>query len=192
MLENFEIERLVPRFLLQDKNGYALAKAMEALALRGMEIMDEAVAIHSDVEKMPEWRLDEMAQMLNASWYDYAADTETKRAVIRGAKEYYDRLGTPYAIERAISDVYGAGRIEEWFDYGGEPYHFRVFTTNVSALKENRAKFLRLMDIVKNVRSVLDNIYYSGEEGTAAVTTAAAVVSAYGAQEVRARNYGEG
>lgn len=191
MLKNFEIERMLPRFLLQDRNGYALAKAMETLFLKLDEIADKAIASTLDVAHMSEARLDEVAWELNAEWYDWEADIETKRAVIAGAQEFYDRIGTPYAIERAISDVFGTGVIEEWWEYGGEPYHFRVMTTNASALMENREKFMKLLDIVKNERSELDNIYYYGSSSAAAVYAGTAVTGIYGRAGATARNYKE-
>lgn len=161
---DFLIEELVPHFLLADKNGYALAKAIEAALNYYVKAVKQGLEIIDDVERMPEWRLDEMAWELGATWYDYTADIETKRAVISGAEEYYNRLGTPSAVERIINDVYGEGTVEEWFEYGGEPYHYQVNTTNNSAIFENRAKFLELLELTANVRSVLDNIYYYGKD----------------------------
>lgn len=160
----FEIERMVPKFLLRDKNGYALAKAIEAGLKYYCDAVKKGASIIEDVDSMPEWRLDEMAWELGAEWYDYGADIERKRAQIAGAEEYYNRLGTPSAVQRIINDVYGEGTIEEWFNYDGQPYHFSVNTTNDSAIMENRAKFLALLDQVANVRSVLDNVYYYGSK----------------------------
>lgn len=61
-----ELSDFFPRFLLNDKNGYALACAL----LRGMTLMQETVdagvACVQDVNAMPEWRLDEMAWELAA------------------------------------------------------------------------------------------------------------------------------
>lgn len=189
MLENFHIEEFAPRFLIRDRDGYALAKAMEGILKLGLSWILAGVEMIDDVEKMPEWRLDERAWELNALWYDYRADIETKRAVIRGAQEYFNRLGTPYAVERAINDVYGVGRIEEWFEYDGEPFHFRVYTSNASALQENREKFMKLMEIVKNTRSTLDNIFYIGAEGSAAGNIGAVMTGMMGVAHMTARQY---
>lgn len=189
MLDNFHIEEFVPRFLIQDRDGYALAKAMEGILKLGMTWIQAGVEMIDDVDKMPEWRLDERAWELNALWYDYKADVETKRAVIRGAQAYFNRLGTPYAVERAINDVYGAGRIEEWFEYQGDPFHFRVYTSNASALEENREKFLKLLEVVKNTRSTLDNIYYIGAEGMAVSNAGAVMMGMTGTAHMLAKQY---
>lgn len=161
---NFSIEELVPRFLLRDKNGYALAKAIEAALNYYVKAVKQGLETIDDVASMPEWRLDEMAWELGATWYDYTADVETKRNMIGGAEEYYNRLGTPSAVQRIINDVFGEGTIQEWFEYGGKPYHYQVNTTNNATIAENRLKFMALLDKVANVRSVLDNIYYYGKD----------------------------
>lgn len=76
------MERLFPKYLLNDKNGYALAKAI----IKGMEIFIQTVQSGIDtvldVDKMPEWRLDELAREYNCL-YDYNEDIETKRRWIR-------------------------------------------------------------------------------------------------------------
>ena len=159
--------RLAPKYLLADRNGYALIRAIAAADDYMTERITSAMQTLYDVEKMPEWRLDERAWEMNLEWYDYTADVESKRDQIRGARDYFDRLGTPYAVERAIADVWGEGKVEEWFEDSAEPYHFSVYTSNTGALQENRKKFLALLDKVKNVRSVLDNIIYYGQTGTA-------------------------
>lgn len=181
----FNIEQLMPKFILGDRNGYALAKAIEVGLRALLRIAGEGLAMIDDVEAMPEWRLDEMAWELNAAWYDYDADIERKRAQIAGAQTYYNRIGTPSAVQGAIADVFGDGVVREWFEYGGEPYHFEVRTSNTSILRENRAKFLKLLELVKNLRSVLDNVYYEGE-GRADVNVFAGASGFVGEMTVRA------
>ena len=170
--------KLAPAFLRKDRNGFAILKAIEAADDWMQERIQAATDALFDVEKMPEARLDERAWEMNLTWYDYGADVESKRDQIRGARNYFDRLGTPYAVERAIEDVFGQGRVEEWFENSAEPYHFSVYTSNTGAMMENRKKFLKIMERVKNVRSVLDNIVYYGLEGEAQAYASAAFMAA--------------
>jgi len=182
-VKNMAIESLFPAFLLADKNGYAMARGI----MRGLEMAGKAIKngldTVLDVDKMPEWRLDQVAHEYAADWYDHGADVETKRAQVKGALDFYNRLGTRYAVERAIEAVYGAGRVEEWFEYGGEPGYFRVYAGDISALEEKREKFMALLRTVKNARSVLENVYYYGSAAQAGFFTAAAVTGAMGKGE---------
>ena len=74
----FDVTKYVPQFLLNDKNGYAMAKAIEA----GINYMNTAclngTKLIYDVDTMPEWRLDELAWEYNLV-YDYTADIDVKR-----------------------------------------------------------------------------------------------------------------
>ncbi len=174
----FSIEKLVPKFLLRDKNGYALAKAIEAGLKDACEIVNKGVETRLNIDEAPEWRLDELAWEYGADWYDYDADVETKRSQIAGVRAFYNRLGTPYAVLNALKAVYGDGFVEEWSEYGGEPYHYRIYVTDEQAATEYRERVTKLLDIVANVRSVLDGISYYGAKGSADyyIMTAAAGV----------------
>lgn len=178
---DFSSGQLFPRFILADKNGYALAKAIEKALHIMCDVIKTGVEIEKNVEKMPEWRLDEMAWELNALWYDYSESLEVKRQQIAGAMTFYDRLGTPYAVLSAVKAVYGDGMLSEWFEYGGDPYHFKVFTTNSTALTENKSKFLALLSAVKSLRSVLDSVTYYGAEGKGEYTIGTKANGAAGA-----------
>ena len=155
---SFNVERLIPRAMLRDKDGYALAKAIE----RAFEIVDEAVQtgidIIQDPEKMPEWRLDELAQELGCL-YDYSAPVEKKRYWIRNATELYNIYGTPQAIASFLEGSFAGVDVEEFWRYsGGQPYHFNVVITGAEFDAERIAWVRKVVDRVKNVRSVLDNV----------------------------------
>lgn len=164
---NFDFTKLIPRFIAKDKDGYALARAIEA-GLKSMgATIDKGIETLQDADKAPEWRLDELAWEYGADWYDYDADVDIKRSQIKGVQAFYDRLGTPYAVVSALNAVYGNGEIEEWTAYSGTPFHYRVYVTDEQVVEEYREKLLKLLGIVQNVRSVLDEIIYYGAQGTA-------------------------
>nr|DAR73156.1 MAG TPA: tail protein [Caudoviricetes sp.] len=169
---------LFPRFLLEDRNGRAMAEAIRAALTLLCGTARQGLSTVTDVKSMPEWRLDEMAWELAAAWYDYDAELSVKRAQIASALEFYNRLGTPYAVVSALGSVFGDGFVQEWYEYGGQPYHFKAYTTNTDALTENKSKFLALLSAVKNLRSVLDSLNYYGAEGQATFYTAAKAIGA--------------
>ena len=152
----FDITRWVPRFLLNDKNGYALAKAIEAALQMMNDIIDDGVNIVIDYETMPEWRLDELAWETNCL-YDYHADVETKRKWIINAIPYYRLYGTPQAIYKYIGSYFDNIEVEENWIYNGSPYHFRVLVEGVWN-PNNEAWARKAIDKAKNVRSVLDSL----------------------------------
>ena len=89
-----DITKWVPKFILADKNGYALAKAIEAGLQSANDIVSQGVDCITDVDAMPEWRLDEVAWEYNIL-YDYDADIATKRKWVSDAVQTYAIYGTP-------------------------------------------------------------------------------------------------
>ena len=163
----FDIRRLIPAFILSDANGYALAKAIEAGMRIFLDKCQEGLDTLYNYDVMPEWRLDELAWEYNVTWYDSTATVAEKRQTIRDARDIYARLGTPDAVLLAFNGVYGAGQVQEWWEYDGEPGHFRIFTVSETVMTEDYERFVRIINAVKNVRSVLDGIYYRGDKGEA-------------------------
>lgn len=152
----FDVTQNVPRFILQDKNGYAVAKAIEA----AMQIMNDTIQQGVDCvlnyDTMPEWRLDELAWETNCL-YDYNADIETKRRWIKSAIPLYRLFGTPEAIYQYIGSVFDNVDLEENWQYGGAPYHFRV-TVEGEWTPEKEVWAKKAIGTAKNVRSVLDDL----------------------------------
>lgn len=182
----FDITKWVPRFLLNDKNGYALAKAIEAALQMMNDIIDQGVNCLTDYETMPEWRLDELAWELNCL-YDYHADVETKRQWIISAIPYYRLYGTPEAIYKYIGSYFDAIDLEEFWVYNGDPFHFRVMVDG-EWTPENEAWARKAIDKAKNVRSVLDALAI-GSKSYLALTAEGEVLSKFAYPLTGAENW---
>ena len=130
-----------------------------------MQMMNDAVKrgvdCLVDYDTMPEQRLDELAWETNFL-YDYNSDVETKRRLLKNVFDIYRRLGTPLAMENALQAIFPGSSLQEWFEYGGEPYHFRIEIEmpESGATPEQQARALRNVLFYKNARSVLDKINY--------------------------------
>lgn len=153
-----DITNLVPNFILGDKNGWALAKALEKLYEIVHEKAQEGIDAAINIDKMPEWRLDEVAVEENVFWYSFDAPVDVKREMIKNAGRNYALLGTKTGTENAIKDYCGDARVEEWFEYGGEPGYFRIHSRSSEAA-ENANALARSVEEVKRLSAVLDGIY---------------------------------
>lgn len=153
---SFDILRLVPKFILNDKNGYAIAMAIKA----GMQYFLDTAQTGLDtvlyVDEMPEWRLDEMAWELDCL-YDHSAPAEIKREWIKNALPLYSIWGTKESVIRYISGYFGSASVEENWQYSGLPFHFRVMVEG-EWTPENEAWARKALAAAKNVRSVLDSM----------------------------------
>ena len=115
----FDVTKHVPRFLLADKNGYALAKAIEAGIQYLAEKVNDGIKCVTDVSSMPEWRLDEMAWETGCL-YDYGADIEIKRMWIGIAYYGYSHAGTKEGILAYIRPLAPNAQEVIIDEYGGE------------------------------------------------------------------------
>lgn len=159
----FNIHILFPDFILADKNGYAMARAIERAMKMTCDTVQRGIECVQDVSKMPEWRLDEMAWELGCL-YDYQADIEAKRRWIRDATPLFSSYGTPQAIYNYLEGYFDQVLVEENWQYGGEPFHFRVWLSG-KLTKEKEAWARKAIQQAKNVRSVMDDVSIGSATG---------------------------
>lgn len=162
MIKKINIFQTFPRFLLEDTDGFAMCKALEAGLNYFLSKCNEGLDLVLDVDSMPKWRLDEMAWELNCL-YDYKAEVDIKREWIRNAFRNYRIHGTAEGIRQYLKIYFGESSVSEFWEIGGEPGEFDV---NVSGLRsdENEAWIRAAVAKAKNVRSELRNIIYNGGE----------------------------
>ena len=172
MITDFDIRSLFPRFLLNDPNGYALAKAIEAGLNFFLRVAEEGLAIIQDVDRMPEWRLDELAWELDCL-YDPLVDVDIKREWVRNAYLDSRRHGTAKGVQQYLKIYFGETSIQE---LGNTPSGAFLFDVNVSDVRsDDNERWIRAaVAKAKNVRSELRYIVYMGGESPVMVTAGAA------------------
>lgn len=152
----------LPQVLKNDANLAALASSIaDTLAKRRTEI--RMAAIYSRIDELPEDLLDILAYDFKVDWYNYDYPIEAKRNLLKSCWYVHRRLGTKGAIVTALSDIYPGSTVEEWFEYGGEPYFFRVvLDVTEQYMTISHAEIVRTIDIYKSLRSQIedDAIYY--------------------------------
>ena len=169
--------RTLPSVLQNDTSMQALASSISSvLAARPAEI--DLIRIYTQIDFLPEELLDILAYDFKVDWWDANYTLDEKRKTLKDSWNVPRILGTKAAVEKAISAIYSDTQVNEWFDYGGDPYHFKLL---IDATYENvdPAKHKRVLDRVafyKNLRSVLDEVEYFDTGGTATAYAAAAYV----------------
>ena len=108
-------------------------------------------------------------------WWDPEYSLEEKRRTLKTSWKVHKTLGTKAAVELALSAVYPGTEVEEWFEYGGEPHHFRVFVRGEGiAIDPGRLdEFKKAIVRVKRLSSWLDSIITSTAMEPAVVYMAA-------------------
>ena len=170
MMTTFKTHEIFPKFLMVDADGRAMCKAIEAGLRYFLEKSGEGLKILLDVDEMPEWRLDELAWEYNCL-YDYNADVDIKREWIRNAYSNYRLHGTAEGIRQYLKIYFGESRVDEFWEFGGDPGEFNVTVTGLRS-DENEAWIRKAVEKAKNVRSVLANIVFNGGESSCEVECA--------------------
>lgn len=148
---------LLPSHLSGDPSTQAFAFALRA-QLRKMLTLISRACIWTRLDQLDGQTCDAVAAQLRTPNYDDTYPIETRRALVAGTITYYVRAGTPAALTDAVGAIFGDGEIEEWFDYGGNPFLFRVSTTNPAVTDENVSKFEEACNNVKRLTAHLDGV----------------------------------
>lgn len=133
---------------------------MEALAKRPAEI--GLLSLYPRIDELPEALLDILAYDFKVDWWDRNYSIEEKRRTLKGSWYVHKHMGTKAAVETAIRAIYPLTTVEEWFEYGGEPYHFRL-NINITSDSGDLARQKRVLDrlnFYKSLRSHNDGVRY--------------------------------
>jgi len=124
-LSNLELLQLQTQFMQGDPVTQGFCKALDTPM---KEIADNTLAalLWHKYDLLPEEVLDELAVMLQVLWYDVTADIDTKRNLIENSDIVYSFLGTAHGIQ-LVFEAWGVTvYILEWFNYAGDPYHYKL------------------------------------------------------------------
>jgi phage tail P2-like protein len=159
-LKTTDFYETFPPALKRDENMAALGRLIaEELHITANEA--EKNIIYANIDTLSERWLDTLAYDLHVDWYDYDYPVEAKRAIIKDSVRVHQKLGTKAAVERALGGIHPLSEIEEWFDYNGEPYHFRiVLDTTKSRVSADYDEIVRTVNIYKRLTAHLDGLYY--------------------------------
>lgn len=132
----------------------------EALAARDAEI--NQLSLYARIDELPEALLDILAYDFKVDWWDRDYSVEEKRRTLKSSWYVHKHMGTKAAVEAAISAIYPHTQVLEWFEYGGEPYHFRldINITDDHIDSDKQRRVLERLNFYKNLRSHNDGVTY--------------------------------
>ena len=155
--------RLLPAFMSDDEAAIALSNAMnKLLGVPGTRL--STLRTWDKIDELNESECDELAWELDVDWYDANMALEVKRATLKIVSIIKSKRGTKWAVEQLLATAFGGGKIEEWFEYGGEPFYFKTNVTSKPPLSISRTgyeTFLSSINAVKSKRSHVDAAVFS-------------------------------
>lgn len=153
----------VPPSLTHDPQVQALALALDT-HLQALPAVLHGAVIIPQLATVPERVLDLLAYQFCVENYRQSYPVTTKRALIQQSLLIHRRRGTPAAVQEVVDIIFGPGlTVQEWFQYGGDPYYFRIIGGEGFDTPEQQAALVSAISLVKNARSHFE-VITTGEE----------------------------
>ncbi len=179
-----------PYSLMRDEDKGKLADVIADEFIKTI-IQSECTSVLVKIDELPEDVLDILADDLKIQWYEIDSPIWKKRQAVKECMLVHKHKGTKYAVETALRSVYDEVFVKEWFEYGGEPYHFKVIIYDSSNDKEKRSRVLAKIQYYKNLRSVLEEtVFEIGLSSDIAVKAAFRPGGIYKRINCEVKNYG--
>ena len=162
-LQSTSLLDILPPNLLADEQINAAAQALDTELQKITAATKEALLLPR-LDELPEEVIDLLAWQWHVDFYEPSMRIETKRQFVRESIAWHRIKGTKAAVEKMTQTVFKGGIVTEWFEYGGEPYHFRIDVLNAPNMtEENRERLLAVVNASKNTRSWLDELRFRRE-----------------------------
>lgn len=153
------LSELLPANIGRDPQANSMAQAVQP-QLDEINTAIPLLEIYKRIDELPLSVL-RMLALENQVYYDewdLATTIEEKRELVKQSFNLNMRRGTKWAVERVLELVTGVTGVQEWFEYGGQPYHFKV-TLDIAQgtiSSEQISQAARLVKRYKPLRSPLE------------------------------------
>lgn len=159
---------IMPANLLADKKIRDICQSLDD-TLKRISAETNIPALIYNIDTLDSDVIDILAWQFHVDFYNETLPLEKRRELVKKSIDYHRHKGTPYAMDGVVGTVFPDAVVEENWEYGGEPYHFRINSITVPmADLDTLNQLMRAIKSVKNVRSVLDEIifkrYLHGEQ----------------------------
>lgn len=176
---NIDFTRTLPQFLKNDLKMQALAQVVSEQLQENARLIRNNI-IYARIDSLPEKLLDILAYDFHVDWYDYDYPVEVKRELIKTSVKVHKKLGTKYAVETALGALHPQSKIVEWFEYGGEPFMFKVvLDVSKSRIEVDLKDITRVVSIYKRLTAHLEGIYYEFNTKACLKTLAVGKIGTY-------------
>ena len=155
------ISDLLPYTMKTPKN-IALSKAFGEMTRYLYDTL-QSVIFWADINSADDMLLNSMAAEIDCPFYENGMSIEQKRELIAVSDIYNSRTGTTSAVDKLIAAAFKNGNIQEWYEYGGNPYCFKINMDSSSSKSEMNDfnYFFSMLRKIKNARSKLEVINIS-------------------------------
>ena len=116
-------ERLLPGGI-KDNNTEALNELIQKL--HELDLTKLLIYMIDTVDESALLYLAQQFHVMGSEGWNLAQSETEKRNLIKSAIEAHRYKGTKFSLKKVLESLNLNGKIEEWFEYGGEPYFFKI------------------------------------------------------------------
>lgn len=158
-IEDYFIHKNLPQSL-DNENVQEVAKVVDDTLLSFDKTIAE-VLIYPAIDMLGSELINTLAIQMHCDFYDDTLPLAVRRNLVKNSIAWHRIKGTPAAVEQMIQTVYQTGVVEEWFDYGGEPFFFKVNLGDSQITTQKIKNLIKMINVSKNVRSWLEVLRFS-------------------------------
>ena len=141
---------------LQDSDTEALSYAVDRQIKNLLEVAKK-LNVWGNLNGLDPKYYDLIAMSINVPAYRSEYTPEQKINLIKNGLSAYYSLGTRLAVEGVLSSLFGDFEYVPWWEYNGDPYHFKVRSDDQRTF-DTEEQFVRMLRRVKAARDIMDSI----------------------------------
>lgn len=159
-INEVDARQMLPSSIAEDANIQAMAELFTSELVGLIEDID-LLSILKNLSKQSDDVLDQIAWSLHVDFYNQDSPREEREKMIYQSIAWHRRKGTPSAVEDMVTAIYATAEVDEWYQYDGEPYHFRVNVYGDAVTDADKLiKLQNSVHAVKNARSFFDGFNF--------------------------------
>ncbi len=157
-MANYGLLDIMPENLLEDEHIRKITEVIDA-ALKDIYPETAYPALISRIDDLDSDTIDSLAWQWHVDFYDEDLPLEVRRELVKKSIDYHRHMGTNYAVDGVIKTCFQNAEIQENWEYGGNPYCFKVITIHAGIPDEDElGRIVQAINSVKNTRSSLDGL----------------------------------
>jgi len=153
-LINSKLIDIIPPNLKEDPIIRTLCH-VEDMAIQKIVRESSKLLLLANIDQQEHAVLDNLSWQMNVDFYEPGLPLEVKRNLIKNSLRFKMDKGTPKAVEEILSVVFDESQVVEWFNYDGDPFTFKILTTDRISNMDKFTEIRKVIDTVKNKRSHL-------------------------------------
>ena len=157
-LNNCDYQLIFPDNLKKYKNLERVAKQIENIFKYTIVSKVSKLALLKNLELQDDKVLDKLAYYYSVDNYSFDLKRDIKIELLKNGFNVHSKKGTKSAIKNNLKKLGYTIRIEEWYEYGGKPFTFKVTVVNDKFNADILKNIQEKINAVKNCRSVVDSI----------------------------------